>query len=314
MFKRNWIAAAAFGLVFASGALAQEPQQSAAESEPESTSQHQENTPTRQDNPSPEPDYATRLLPAIQGIESAIRELVTDEGKIAAEEDRRRDQSDLQAQESMALWAFWMFIAAVASVVLTSIGVVMIWRTLLYTRDAAIHAGRAVDEAKHATAAAQETNRVTQEIGIKQTRANIAYLDYEINDSSHMSYTDDTAVRLVFKNFGQSPARDVCFDIMNPDELIWSGIADSRGNQPPPTFRDFSFSKVRGKTLLFCGSGANVKSHSYLIEKKKIIENRSIVPKRFFYIAGWIRYKDEFWKSDSDYRFCKFCIIIKTLM
>ena len=55
----------------------------------------------------------------------------------------------------MALWAMLMFFASTASVVVTVVGVVLIWRTLHHTRRAADYAKDMVDKSKLATQAAE---------------------------------------------------------------------------------------------------------------------------------------------------------------
>ena len=209
---------------------------------------------------------------------------------VEATNEHNRSESDLKAQRNMAKWALLMLVATVAMAITTAFGVYYVWRTL----------------------------NITREIGEKQVRANVAYSTYEVIDMSHTSYEADTGIRLVFKNFGASPARELCFDIVNQDELEFRPERmDASYNMPPPTFRDFDPRKVKGGTFLFCGPGAKVKSHYQLIMKQDIITKRGVprpLPRSFIYIAGWVRYKDDFWQSIADYRFCKFCIIVDCMV
>lgn len=204
----------------------------------------------------------------------------------------------ITSKDSLAQWTM-----AILGVVATAASV---WAVLLIK--STLQVGR------QTLVATQDMADDTSEIGRKQVRANIAYFGYEVIDTSHMSGGADTGLVLVFKNFGQSPAKEVTFDVMNDDELIWSGIVNEAGDQPPPEFRNFSYDRVRGKTLLFCGPGAEVRSHICRFNKQEIIERRSVRPRQFRYIAGWIRYKDDFWQTDNDYRFCKFCIIVDSMV
>ncbi|QIS94691.1 hypothetical protein FQ775_24185 [Nitratireductor mangrovi] len=213
MSNRAWTAAIAIGLGVSPG-LAQELEQSAPQREPEPAGQQQEATSARQENPAPEPDNTPDLLPAIQGIEAAIRDLIAEEDKIAAEEARRRDKADLEAQESMATWTFWMFIAAAVSALLTAIGVVLIWRTLIHTRDAAQYAGAAVEEAKGATKAAEETVVVTKQIGDDDLRPWLLYSHkFRKVNAQNVQFDGFIAkealgITLFFQNFGRTPACD----------------------------------------------------------------------------------------------------------
>ncbi|MCO5082280.1 MAG: hypothetical protein M9955_11555 [Rhizobiaceae bacterium] len=154
-----WLIVAFIALISSAGA--QETQQPATNGQPEAASDQSTAAAARDGNPAPEPGYAERFLTAVERIEPAIRELIAEEDKVTADAERERDDADLRAQQSMAVWAFWMFVASALSVVLTGVGVVLIWRTLLHTRDAAIHAGAAVLEAKNATKAAQDAVDVT---------------------------------------------------------------------------------------------------------------------------------------------------------
>jgi hypothetical protein len=90
-------------------------------------------------------------------------------GALEAQNNQERptdeaDQSrrDLAAQENMAHWAFWMFIAAGAGTLLTAFGLLLIWQTVIYTRNAAVSADKMVTEAEKTTAAAvQASNAAT---------------------------------------------------------------------------------------------------------------------------------------------------------
>lgn len=95
---------------------------------------------------------------------------------------------DLQAQQDMALWAFWMFSVGAFSVALSVVGVVLIWKTLLATQTAAKYASDAVD--------------VTREIGIAQTRAYISRPQVEVEPLNANSFI----IRITVKNSGNSPA------------------------------------------------------------------------------------------------------------
>ncbi|WP_439568673.1 hypothetical protein [Sphingopyxis sp.] len=63
---------------------------------------------------------------------------------------------DLTAQEDMAFWAMWMFVAAVATFVITSLGTLLIWRQVTQTR-------QAVEDTGKATAAMLRQNELTEE-------------------------------------------------------------------------------------------------------------------------------------------------------
>ncbi len=151
-------------------------------------------------------------------------------------EEEKREKDDLKAQQDMARWAFWMFMATVA-------GVGLIGWTLDETRKAARFAADTLDEAikttiaanrnitettrlgtlqleeaRRATAAAEKSVAETRRIGEAQTRAYLSLqkIEFEIveDDARRDSVTGERKVQtinLIFSlyNSGQSPAREV---------------------------------------------------------------------------------------------------------
>lgn len=103
-----------------------------------------------------------------------------------------RDEEDLRAQRNMANWAAWMFCAAVATVIVTGLGVIYVAQTLDATRDAVRATNRATDE--------------TREIGKKQVRAY-----FSSPGGTYNIYLPDRmfVAKITLKNVGQSSARDI---------------------------------------------------------------------------------------------------------
>lgn len=206
MSKRNWIAATAFGLIISAfSADAQELAQPSLKGEQIAAPGQEQGGSTSDQNATPEPSYAERFLTAIERIEPAIRKLIAEEDEIDRKRQEDRDNRDLDAQESMALWAMAMFWATVSTVLLTGVGVVLIYRTLLYTKHAAMHAGEAVTEARNATSAAQDAVVVTREIGEAQARAYPSFSEVNLvyNDLTWMFDAE-----VVIANTGNSPMRE----------------------------------------------------------------------------------------------------------
>lgn len=89
-------------------------------------------------------------------VEDSLQRIATQLAAQRVDPDARlgeaRAQRDLDAQEDMAWWAMWMFFAATAGTILSAVGVFLIWRTLLYTRDAAKHTRTAVEDMRAQTA------------------------------------------------------------------------------------------------------------------------------------------------------------------
>lgn len=113
-------------------------------------------------------------------------------------EEKEPDYCDLAAQQSMADSTVGMEQAAWVALALSVVGVIMIWRTLYYTRET-------LKEANKATRAAKDTIKVTRNIGKAQTRA---YLDIAkaeiIRDGRNLPQ-----IYIRFVNTGVTPARNI---------------------------------------------------------------------------------------------------------
>ena len=199
-------------LVFGSLTYAQEQLSPSLESQPVTPSQQGDANSGKQDSAPDEQPKPEILTPALQKIESAIREIVPpkDEGKYQRQE--ARDKGDLRAQEDMAFWAKFMFWATAVAAAITFCGLVLIGRTLHYTRIAANHTQGMLEEAKTTTTAAVDAAKAAKKsaelqeesfrnlerpylfIVIKETRR----LHRPGNEIPHLKYT--------FSNYGKTPA------------------------------------------------------------------------------------------------------------
>ena len=162
MFSRSWCAAIALGLTLSfSLALAQV----SPESQPESSKQNQGTTDNIQsDKSAPKDQSPTALIPSLDKIEAAIRDLKPRADKAEDEQKTKREEADLQAQKDMADWARRMFWATVLSVIAaflgvaaTGVGIYLIWKTLGETKRAADSAADMAVQAREATQAAFES-------------------------------------------------------------------------------------------------------------------------------------------------------------
>lgn len=213
---------------------------------------------------------------------------------VEASSESQRGEMDLVAQQTMANYTKWLLGVSLITVVISVIGILYIRDTLRETREAVRAAYAGVD--------------VAREIGVKQVRATLSYKDHLIEERDGHSPDKLIYISLVFENYGQSPARDVLIDIVGPDELIF-GKSDENGYLPPPEFRSFDERKVKGGTNRICGPGQPLRTHYIVLRKSEVISN--LQANRFFYVAGWVRYKDDFWTKVEDYRFCQFCFILQ---
>lgn len=157
MPSRAWLTATAFGIALSFQALAQEAIPSPSEGEPVSEPRQEESAPAGEQRSAQEEQTALDVVPALDRIETAIRELIAEEDQIQRREQEARENRDLAAQEEMAKWAMWMFWATFATVLLTFAALAAIIRTLHHTRRAADYAKDMVAEAKETTKAARDS-------------------------------------------------------------------------------------------------------------------------------------------------------------
>lgn len=162
---------------------------------------------------------ASELLPAIRGIESAIRNLIPEKDEAESNRQNKQDADDLQAQQDMAVWAKGMFWATIGTIITTVMGLVLIWRTLHHTRRAADYAADMVAEAQNTTnaaiegtRAAIEANRLQNELFAADQRPWIE-IEAVVPDGDLIWWLDDRICRinvgLVVKNCGKTVATDV---------------------------------------------------------------------------------------------------------
>lgn len=192
-------------------AYAQEASSPALESQPVPPAQSND-APADNGDDSPQDDAKPEpLVPVLEKIESAIRDIVPEKNPADDQRAEDREKADLQAQEDMALWAERMFWATVMGVLTTLAGLILIGKTLSYTKVAAKHTEAMLEEAKaatqtarEATKAARDTIEITRDIGEAQVRAYLSCraARYEIKKTLiHLTLT--------IKNSGQSPAQSV---------------------------------------------------------------------------------------------------------
>jgi hypothetical protein len=215
MLGRIGSAAIAFGLIAAlAGVLAQERIEPALESQPVPEPRQETGAEQGQASADQQEADADRIVPALDAIATTIRDLITEEDAQQRERQEYREVADLHAQQDMAMWAKRMFLAAVASVGLTFIGVILLWGTLKHTRTAALAAVDTVNEARKTTAeatraanAAFDANEISRKSFIEQQRA---WLDLiEIRPLSALTWHNGVGIiELQFNitNVGHSPA------------------------------------------------------------------------------------------------------------
>ena len=120
---------------------------------------------------------------------AALLECITIE--IISAQDHGRAESDLDAQEDMALWAKLMAVVSFLGLGITSFGVYLVWGTL--------------DQTRVATKAAQDAVAVTKKMGRMQTQAYLSFSGTSLHYLIEGAVPVSLQVRPEFKNTGQSP-------------------------------------------------------------------------------------------------------------
>ena len=173
---------------------------------------------------------AVDFLPALEGIEAAIRDLIADEDKITAKAQQDRESRDLEAQERMAQWAEWMFYATAATVALTLAALFAIIRTLHHTRRAADYTGDMLEEAKKSTAAANRAVAETVNTSKNQLRSYVC-----LASTRNLPVRgEEVSTEFRIQNYGASPAKvsvEVKFFISNKGETEKETLAGSAGKE-----------------------------------------------------------------------------------
>lgn len=161
----------------------------------------------------PQPDKTPLVLEAIQNeLKGITRAIEAQKDEADAKKKDEREKSDLLAQWEMAHWAKNAVYVAIGALVLTFIGILLIWRTLIHTRDAAIAARDMVTEGKNATTAAIEaTKEAKRQADLAEDsfrRLERPYLLIKITETSPLR--NQGAVQPYFNyrlvNYGKLPA------------------------------------------------------------------------------------------------------------
>lgn len=121
-----------------------------------------------------------------------------------ADDEKKRAENDLAAQQGMEKWAFWMFMAAAVSTILSVIGVFLIWRTLFHTRRAADAAWDAVEDTNIATKAMLEANEIANNAQRPWVSISVEITSIRCSDLHASVY-----YRVAFRNIGNFAAENV---------------------------------------------------------------------------------------------------------
>lgn len=120
--------------------------------------------------------------------------------KLATYYSQRTTQDSLQVQKDMAYWSMLVFFATALTVLVTSVGVWLIWGTLRETKGLLL-------EAQNTTAQATRMNELTEQGLVDQQRAWLKI--HDIQGSFGLENSDIyLSARIPIENIGRSTARD----------------------------------------------------------------------------------------------------------
>jgi hypothetical protein len=139
---------------------------------------------------------------AIQNsLDGIAREIKRADDKADTKRENERADRDLIAQEGMERWAFGMIVVATVSTILSVVGVILIWRTLVHTRRAADAAWNAVDDNSKAIAAMLVSNQIA-----KDAQRPWVSIEVEITESQFFKEMARISYVIRFKNIGKTIA------------------------------------------------------------------------------------------------------------
>ena len=143
-------------------------------------------------------DYQSpsQSLSDLSAIPGAIERIIANPAPTTGQDHEKRD---LAAQEAMAVWAFWMMVAAFASVIVTTIGTIFLYNQIILTREA-------VKDTGDATKAMLEANSIARDGNERQLRANLSFRDIEVVG---FLKGNRPQFKAVLWNAGQTPAYNV---------------------------------------------------------------------------------------------------------
>ncbi len=159
----------------------------------------------------------SEITGSLDGIKAEISRLEGVLKQNDSADESGRAERDLKAQESMARWAFWMFVTTAVTVVLTAITVVLTAIALWAILRTLHHTKRAADEAEQMSKQAIRTNNIAEDNAKAAWEAvdvSHASLKHQIRSyvclASTRVCTDSGAPILMeirVQNYGASPAK-----------------------------------------------------------------------------------------------------------
>lgn len=222
----------------------------------------------------------THSLPDAAGVPEPIERAIANPPPNSGQDHEKRD---LAAQEAMAVWAFWMLVATLGTLLVAIAGTVLIWRQVSLTRKAVEDTGAATKAmvkanriAKQALSAAQAASRADLRPYVHPTMAKIVD-----------RFSDPLEVSIVFENSGRTPAlRAEFYTYLSGEDagsaevykVVARDQAEPVGPIPPEARRQRSMAPSK--------LGEAIK------EVRRMREQN--VPEPKLVLRGFVRYRDTF--------------------
>ena len=223
-------------------------------------------------------DYSgpSQSLPDISGLPSSVERVIANPHPTTSED---RESRDLAAQEASALWAFWMVVVSFASVLITAVGTLFLYKQIVLTREA-------VEDTGNATDAMREANDIAKTGSALELRPYVWFGKSEIRN---VKVGESPTFVVEIKHAGQTPAYEV-------RSFVSFGLM-------PPGFNDtkFKFNRkphypISSVAQLFPGHEGLISNNigSFTIDRQTF--DRLAEQTQRFVCAGVVSYRDIFGK------------------
>jgi hypothetical protein len=195
-------------------------------------------------------DYAgpSQSLPDIAGLPGPVERAIANPRPPGGQDHEKRD---LAAQEASALWAFWMVVASFASVLITAVGTIFLYKQIVLTREA-------VQDTGDATEAMIEANKIAAQVQRPWISIEVELLHFEQRDRPIVMFS--YVIR--FKNTGQMVAE------MFLPQIELTPMGSNFGERTMHSFNQFEASKnLMGGVLIPGGTHELIANSGYRIDK-----------------------------------------------
>ena len=201
-----------------------------------------------------------------------------------AERKEWLEEQGLEAQRDQARWAFFAAIAALITLFITTLAVILVKQTLDAMREMAKEVRAAADAASHSAKAAHHVIQVGSESAEMQLRA---YVCRNLAEIRNLDIGKVFQAHVVMKNVGQTPAYDL---------IGWIGVR--LGEFPPktPVPDPDQFLNNASKNVL----GPGNEHHLTVFASRPLMASEAALMKQAqaaVHVVGGVRYRDAFQKT-----------------